>query len=113
MEFTREYLKAGGREGPLTQSRQRRSERGLWQRRFWELTIQEEHDFDRHLDYIHYNPIKHGYVESPIDWPWSSFHKWVDREFYSPEWGSLSHGPLTFDDLNETAIEWRTEDADS
>jgi putative transposase len=105
-EFTRQYTKAGGSEGPLTPSRQQRSERGIWQRRFWEHTIQEEHDFERHFDYIHYNPVKHGYVESPKDWPWSSFHKWVDREVYSPDWGRLSGGPLAFDDLNQRQLSW-------
>ena len=104
-EFTRNYLAGGGREGPVSASRKERGERGLWQRRYWEHTIDDEHDFDRHFDYIHYNPKKHGYVQSPGKWPHSSFHRWVKRKVYEPDWGSLSHGALSFDDLEETAME--------
>src|ERR1700758_2505145 len=49
----------------------------LWQRRFWEHTIRDENDFERHVDYIHFNPIKHGLVERVRDWPHSSFHRYV------------------------------------
>src|SRR5437667_3305593 len=66
------YLEAGGQEGYRSESRQRRKERGVWQRRFWEHTVKDESDLERHFDYIHYNPVKHGLVESPRDWPYSS-----------------------------------------
>jgi putative transposase len=49
--------------------------------------IQNEEDFERHFDYIHYNPVKHGLVERVIDWPWSSFHRWVRARVYPPDWG--------------------------
>jgi putative transposase len=101
-EFTRNYLAGGGREGERSQSRKRQRERAIWQRRFWEHTIVDEEDFERHFDYIHYNPVKHGYVKSPIDWPYSSFHRWVKRGVYEATWG---RDALPFDDLAESAME--------
>lgn len=64
-----------------------RKERSVWQRRFWEHLIRDERDWRRHLDYIHYNPVKHGLVESARDWPWSSFERFVRRGLYEPGWG--------------------------
>ena len=59
---------------PATESRSRsrirQGERGVWQRRFWEYAITGDEDFERHVEYIHYNPVKHGYVDRPIDWPY-------------------------------------------
>ncbi len=52
----------------------KRGERGIWQRRFWEHTIRNEQDYIQHIDYTHYNPVKHGYVTYPKDWKYSSFH---------------------------------------
>ena len=49
----------------------------MWQRRFWEHLIRDEMDLARHLDYIHYNPVKHGYVANVVDWPYSTFHRYV------------------------------------
>jgi putative transposase len=66
----------------ISPSRQRKGERGIWQRRYWEHVIRDERDFQRHLEYIHYNPVKHGYVSAAKDWPYSSFHRWVDRGVY-------------------------------
>lgn len=86
-EFTRRWLSSGGNESfrSLGQSRQRR--RGVWQPRFWEHAIEDEDDFSNHFDYIHFNPVRHGYVERVRDWPWSSFHRWVRVGVYPPEWG--------------------------
>jgi putative transposase len=70
----------------VSASRSRKRERGIWQRRFWEHTIRDDDDFARHLDYIHFNPIKHGYVERVQDWPFSSFHRMVRVGWYPPEW---------------------------
>ncbi len=64
----------------------KRGERGIWQRRFWEHTIRDDGDFQRHVDYIHYNPVKHRCVTCPHMWNWSSFAKWVDRRIYSRDW---------------------------
>lgn len=68
-------------------SRLAKNERGIWQRRFWEHVIRDEHDFEVHMNYIHYNPVKHGYVRRVIDWPYSTFHRAVERGIYSPGWG--------------------------
>ena len=59
----------------LSRSRQRRKESGLWQRRFLEHLIRDEVDFSQHVEYIHWNPVKHGYVRSVADWPYSTFHR--------------------------------------
>ncbi|TWT45403.1 Transposase IS200 like protein [Phycisphaerae bacterium RAS1] len=67
-------------------SRTRRRERAVWQRRFWEHTIRDESDFATHMDYIHYNPVKHGYATCPHAWPHSSFHRWVREGRYAADW---------------------------
>lgn len=65
----------------------RKGEYALWQRRFWEHTLRDEDDFARHVDYIHFNPVKHGHALRVRDWPYSSFHRYV-REGVLPEaWG--------------------------
>ncbi len=84
---TRDFMTA-----PLTRSRQRRGELGLWQRRFWEHQIRDERDFEKHVDYIHSNPVKHGYVKQVKDWPYSRFHRFVERGICSADWG---HEPDT------------------
>lgn len=72
----------------LTLSRSRKNEQAIWQRRFWEHTIRDENDFSRHVDYIHYNPVRHGLPKSPREWPHSSFHQYVKRGIYDFNWGS-------------------------
>ena len=67
--------------------RLRRGERGIWQRRFWEHLIRDEEDWRRHVDYIHYNPDKHGYVPRPTDWVHGSFSRMVELGLYPPNWG--------------------------
>ena len=67
-------------------SRQKHRESNVWQRRFWEHTIRDERDLAAHLDYIHYNPVKHGYVSCPHLWEYSSFHSWVKKGGYPLEW---------------------------
>lgn len=62
----------------------------IWQRRYWEHTIRDEIDLYRHLDYIHFNPIKHGYVKNVIDWEYSSFDKFVKNKYYEPDWCNFS-----------------------
>ena len=61
-------------------------EHALWQRRFWEHTIRDEKDFARHVDYIHFNPVKHGLVARVRDWPHSSFHHYVRRGVLPEDW---------------------------
>ena len=72
---------------PIKASRERKGERGIWQRRFWEHRIRDASDFERHVDYIHLNPRKHGHVNRLIDWPWSSFHRYVERGLLPKDWG--------------------------
>lgn len=72
----------------ISQSRRRKNERGLWQRRYWEHVIRDEQDYQNHVDYIHYNPVKHGHVQAARDWPYSSFHRWVTQGFYDENWGA-------------------------
>ena len=69
-------------------SRLKKQEQAIWQRRFWEHQVRDEADFLRHLDYIHYNPVGHQLVESPGDWPYSSFGRYVSRGWYSEDWGA-------------------------
>ena len=85
--FTQRYLAASKTEQPRPPSRIRVRRRGVWQRRYWEHTIKDETDFERHFDYIHWNPVKHGYATAPRDWPHSSFHRWVEKGVYDINWG--------------------------
>nr|WP_274377841.1 transposase [Hahella chejuensis] len=71
---------------PRPEPRKMKGERGIWQRRFWEHTIQNEQDYQRHFDYIHINPLKHGWVSRVRDWPFSSFHRAVSEGIYSLDW---------------------------
>ncbi len=58
----------------------------VWQRRFWEHTIRDERDLENHVEYIHYNPVKHGHSARPIDWPHSSFHRFVRDGVLPNDW---------------------------
>ena len=71
--FTGAWLESGGTEVEVTPSQKARGHRGVWQRRFWEHLVRDEADLERCCDYVHYNPVKHGYVGRPAEWPWSSF----------------------------------------
>ena len=82
----REIKKAASRQ--ISTATNARNERNVWQRRFWEHTIRDEEDWRNHMDYIHYNPVKHGLVSSPGDWPWSSFSRAVAKGWYEPSWGA-------------------------
>ena len=70
----------------LTKSKIDKKECDIWQRRYYEHTIRNENDLNKHIDYIHYNPYKHGYVKSVKDWKYSSFHKFVQNRFYDINW---------------------------
>ncbi len=60
----------------------------MWQPRYWEHVVRDETDLRRHIEYIHFNPVKHGYVKAPIDWSYSSFHRYVKAGVYPPDWGT-------------------------
>ena len=80
--FSREYLKRGGADGIKTQSQNKHREAAIRQRQFWEHLIKDENDLDRHIKYIHYNPVKHGLVSDVEDWPWSTYHKYKQQIVY-------------------------------
>jgi putative transposase len=86
-EFTRSWLAIGGVEVAVGPAQRNERRRGIWQRRFWEHSIRDEDDLEAHFDNIHFNPVKHGYVNSTRDWPWSSFHRWVRSGHYPLDWG--------------------------
>lgn len=71
----------------MTPSRLKRKESTLWQRRFWEHQIRDDHDYQTHLDYLHFNPVKHGLVQNTKDWPYSTFHRQVRQGNYTQNWG--------------------------
>jgi putative transposase len=74
-----------------------KGEYSLWQRRFWEHTVRDEEDFARHVDYIHYNPVKHGLASQVRDWPYSSFHQYVRRGVLPEDWGgTVNEGGKSF-----------------
>ena len=72
----------------LSARRQKKHERGIWQRRFWEHAIRDQADFAAHLDYIRHNPVKHGWTQRVADWPHSSFHRYVQLGIYPLEWAA-------------------------
>ena len=76
---------------PKTESiratRSRKRERGIWQRRYWEHQIRDDDDLARHVDYVHFNPVKHGYVERAVDWPYSTIHRFIREERVAETWG--------------------------
>jgi putative transposase len=85
----------------IKKSRHNRKEGGVWQRRFWEHVIRDEADFHRHLDYIHWNPVKHGYVKNPIDWPYSTLHRLVAQGLYPSNWGGGGADEHSADNFGE------------
>jgi putative transposase len=85
--FTRAMVNSGA-----SIMRDARGEYQLWQRRFWEHTIRDDADFERHVDYIHFNPVKHGLVQKVADWPHSSFHRYVQRGALPQDWAGVAGG---------------------
>ncbi len=94
-DFSVHYLKQIGPGEERNNSRQNQGEAAIWQRRFWEHYIDSKVDLENHLDYIHYNPVKHGYVSKPGDWPWSSFGRYVKQGIYDSEWVGGDEGRLS------------------
>jgi putative transposase len=78
----------------------KRRETGFWQRRFWEHQIHDDCDFTRHMDYIHWNPVKHGYATQAKDWPYSTFHRYVRTGVYPADWGGRN-APVSGVDFGE------------
>ena len=84
----REIKKAASRQ--ISAASNQRNERTAWQRRFWEHVIRDEKDWRRHMDYIHFNPVKHGLANSPGQWAWSSFSRAVSKGWYDATWVQAS-----------------------
>ena len=74
-------------------SRIAKAEREIWQRRYWEHTLRDDQDYARHVDYIHFNPVKRGHVERVRDWPYSSFHRFVRVGYYPADWTDTAQDP--------------------
>ncbi len=72
----------------INPARKKKSERGVWQHRFWEHQIRDESDYKNHMDYCYFNPVKHGYVDKVKDWAFSSFHRDVKNGLYDESWGA-------------------------
>ncbi len=81
-EFSR-CIDDGGRRSA---SRVSKRERGVWQRRYWEHLVRDERDLHNHIDYIHFNPVKHGYASRVRDWLHSSFHRYVRDGILPANW---------------------------
>jgi len=88
--FSRNLTDDGGMVIPpyIEASKLKKGDKGIWQRRYFEHTIRDEKDLYNHLDYIHYNPVKHEYANNVKDWAFSSFDKFVKSENYDIDWGS-------------------------
>jgi putative transposase len=85
--FTRAYA-PGHRLPSRDAGRAARGERTVWQRRYWDHLVRSDRDFSAHVEYIHFNPVRHGLVSAPRDWPHSTFLAWVARGSYDLTWGS-------------------------
>ena len=86
--FVTKHRKVSWGTWAKSDSKKRRKEQTLWQRRFWEHTLRNDEDYCRHCDYIHFNPVKHGLCLAPREWPYSSFHRFVKEGRYELGWGS-------------------------
>jgi putative transposase len=107
--FTQSLRGKGYLPTTVSRSRQEHRESDVWQRRFWEHTIRDEADFCQHLDYLHYNPVKHGLVKCPHEWEISSLHRWVERGMYELNWGCCCGENKPVMDLGMMSLggEWR------
>jgi putative transposase len=82
---------------PASSSRRIKGERAVWQRRYWEHLIRDEDDMRRHVEYIHYNPVKHRLVQAPVEWKYSSFHTYVKEGLYTVDWGNEASFEIVLD----------------
>lgn len=97
--FTQRYLSRGGVALPVSTNRRRHHERGIWQPRYWEHRIRDEDDWYAYHDYIHLNPVKHGYVRDPLDWAWSSVHRHLRLGWLNRDWTAWT--PIAVDVVGE------------
>jgi putative transposase len=106
VSFTRSLRTGRFSPSLVSNSRRKHRESDIWQRRFWEHVVRDEADFERLLNYVHYNPVRHGLVGCPHQWPFSSFGKWVEAGLYPVEWGCSCQGrhpvlPVMIDNVIE------------
>lgn len=85
----------------INKSKQKHRESSIWQRRFWEHEIRDQKDYNQHMDYIYYNPVKHRQVSQVIDWPYSTFHRDAQKGMYSSNWGGNPKNTLEPNDVGE------------
>jgi putative transposase len=93
-----EFSKSLPKEEYRSSVRLRRGERGIWQRRYWEHLITDDADYQAHMDYIHINPVKHGLVARVADWPYSTFHRLVEKSVYPLNWAGGTETVLGYKD---------------
>jgi len=91
--FTKAYVKIARSADEVAIARPERGQRTVWQPRFWEHTVRDEADLKRCVDYVHWNPAKHGFVRRVADYPWSSFHRYVKMGEYAGDWGAYDPCP--------------------
>jgi putative transposase len=96
-----QYSAPDGIVGSIDDSNGKRGEKRIWQRRFWDHLIRDDLDLHRHLDYLHCNPVKHGYVKRVIDWPYSTFHRYVAKGLYPNDWGGINEEEMAMGDFRE------------
>ncbi|MBF2057699.1 MAG: transposase [Cyanobacterium sp. T60_A2020_053] len=82
-------------QGKISIFRQKKQEKAIWQKRFWEHLIRDEQDFINHVNYIHYNPVHHGLVKAVKYWQYSSFHRYVNENIYDMDWGLWAFSWMT------------------
>jgi putative transposase len=78
------------RDDWMKRSKQKRKESTIWQRRFWEHQIRDDRDYENHMDYLHYNPVKHGLVAKVANWQYSTFHRYVRQGVYGMDWAGVN-----------------------
>jgi putative transposase len=83
--------------------RMAKGERGIWQRRIWEHTIRDENNYMRHVDYVHWNPMKHGLARRVSDWPYSSYHRYVRKGMYPENWAGGLENELAINEEDDMA----------
>ena len=92
--FTKSWLSDSAQFLAPSSSRQRHRERNVWQRRFWEHAIRDQEDMNRHIDYIHYNPVKHGLAKCAHEWSFSTFPQWLKDGYYGADWCCCCEGRM-------------------
>jgi putative transposase len=86
--------------GAYFRKRYKLKKQQIWQRRFWDHIIRNQNDFNKHFDYIHYNPVKHELVENPFSWRFSSIHEYKEKGYYQDDWG-VNEEVVIFEEYGE------------